>query len=178
WRRPLRRIREDRVGRDLLDHRGGFRRKTRVIPEPLRDLSEDGRVKDTGGEISPGFSWMAAVWLPERPARSAGDERSPGVTDRRSGHPLIGGDRQVSVVDRRLHARVGGHACLWPAVAPSPGEIEERPGALVADRADEPASRRVHLRLAELFDRRNLALLLQHDDVPAAGGERGRGGLW
>src|SRR5438105_11582112 len=144
--------------------------------EAGRALAKDGGVKDTGGEIGAGFAGMAAVLLPQRRRSFAGDEGVPRVTDRRNGHPLVGRDRQVAVVDGGLHARVGRHSGLGPAVAPSPGEVKERSGASVADRADEPAGGRVHLRLAELFNGWNLTLFLEHDDVPGAGGERGRCG--
>src|SRR5438067_1224405 len=125
---------------------------------------EDRGIEHTGGEIGPGRRWMAAVILPEARMRLIPHGR-PGHPDRGDRSLLLGGDGEIPVVDRRLHAHVVGKPVFRPAITVRPGQEEHRSGAVTVDRVGKPSRRRIHLALSELFDRGNLALLLEDDHI-------------
>src|SRR5207245_9264037 len=127
---------------------------------------------DTGRQVRALFGGVAPVVPPESRTPFLSKQRLPGESNRRHGDVLLTGDRQVRVVDRRLHGGVVDEPVLWPAVAMRPGDKEDWLGTYPANHRHQRARGWIHLRLTEPVDRRGLALVLEGDAVPVRGCER------
>ena len=112
---------------------------------------------------------MRAVRRPEMELRPAGERFGPRDTDRRDRRPRRACRVPVPVDDALLHRRVGVAGHIAPvAGAVRPRDEQERLGAARTDPVRQVRHVRGELpRSVVVGERRNLALLLQDDDVPA-----------
>src|SRR6266851_615191 len=168
---PARWVRQYSVGGGFLHLLGLRRREPCLEFEADRTLQKDRGVEHGGREVGALGGRVAAVVLPEPVLSTLTDDRGPCRPHRGQGGVLLVGDEKIPVVESRLHGGVVGQPVDRRSVAVRPSHEEHRLGSIVSNRGDEVASPWIQERLAKRLDGGYLALLLQDDDVPLAGGD-------